>query len=124
MTEVIEICITVAPLALAVAGAVTSAIVGKSKKKSNKNLTVEQQKNDLRSYMIKRCEVNELFAPVLKSGLKDKTTISEYKKNIVLNDCKIYAKACGYEWYNEEATENMLVEYIHSANIVAGKTTV
>lgn len=124
MQEIIEICFTVAPLVVAVAGCVTSAVTGLSNRKTKMSLTVEQQKNDLRSYMIKRCEVNELFAPVVRMGIKDKATVSAYKKSIVLNDCTIYAKASNYTWYSEEELSKQLDDYISSSNVVTGKVTV
>ena len=100
--------------------AIIAIVKGLAKRKATKNLTIAEQEKDMRKYMIDECSSVESFSKILK-GAMSKQELSDYKRNTVLKNMELYAKANGYTWYNSDVWGNELTEYIKGANIVAGK---
>lgn len=121
MKELIKLFAELLPLILALCGTFSSIIFGLSKRKKSKSLTIEVQRNDLRAFMIKKCENVERFTNTFNHTSADKSSVATYKLDTVLNDCLVYAKACGYEWVDKYELGRDIEEYVYSANITSGK---
>ena len=111
------------PLAGAIVGAVVAIVKGFSKNKASAKLTENEQRSDMDNYMRSECSNVEQFSSFLKTSMS-KEQLSAYKKNTVLRNCKMYAMAQNYTWYNEGVMEENLKNYIAQANEVSGKKVV
>lgn len=111
-------------LALAVFELITATVAiakGLFTKKTKAKLTQLEQENDLWDYMVDECSNMEGFARVIKNSMS-KEQLAEYKHTTVMKNIKLYAKANGYEWFNEGVWSQYLTDYIKEVNKASGKT--
>lgn len=111
-------------LALAVFELITATVAiakGLFNKKTKAKLTQLEQENDLWDYMVDECSNMEGFARVIKNSMS-KEQLAEYKHTTVMKNIKLYAKANGYEWFNEGVWSQYLTDYIKEVNKASGKT--
>lgn len=112
--------VSMLPYLVACLGTISAFVFGLVKRKTKKKLSQTEQETDVQHFMQNECIKVEKFS---KSYCKTmtKAELSEYKKQTVLEKTKMYAMACGYEWYNEELGVNYITQIVEIANAISGK---
>ena len=100
---------------------VVSIVKGLSKRKTTKLLTQTEQENDLYDYMVGQTIQVERFSKIIERSMT-KEELSKYKRDTVMSNITLYAKANGYSWFNSGVWSDELTKYIEQANASAGKT--
>lgn len=122
MNIYVKIIVTILLLIWSFSMSLTALLKGLSKRKVTSKYTQKEQENDLYNYMVSQCSAMERFSKFLKNSMT-KQELSDYKRNQVLGNMKMYAKANSYNWYNEGVWGEVLTKYIDEANTASGKVT-
>ena len=107
-------------LTTSIVGGTIAFVKGIFSKKTTKNLTETQQKEDLYQEMIDQIKSTEQFSVFLKNSMT-KQQLSNWKKNEVLKNVSLYAASNGYGWFVRNEWEEKIVCYITDANVASGK---
>lgn len=116
---IVAISLAVAEMATALVAIFKGLIGSKTKRK----LSQLEQENDLWDYMVDECSNIEGFARVIKNSMT-KEQLADYKHSTVMKNLKLYAKANGYEWFNDGVWSQYLVDYIKQVNNASGKHSI
>lgn len=122
MVDVIRIVCFFVALFFSLVSSIVALTRGFSKRKSLRQLTQLEQENDLFNYLIEQTVQVESFSKIIEKSMS-KEELSKYKRETVMNNITLYAKANGYMWYNRGVWADKLTEYIDRANSSAGKTS-
>lgn len=122
MTETVKLIVTILLIAVQILTAIVAVVKGLTKRKTSKHLSKVEQENDLYDYMVNETANMERFAKVIKNSMT-KDELSKYKRDTVMKNMTLYARANGYSWYDESVWGNELTKYIEQANATAGKVT-
>ena len=120
MESYVKLCIFLILVVVEIIMTIVAVVKGLYKRKVTLKLSRTEQEIDMSNYMIDECSTVETFSKFLKQSMS-KQELSEYKRNTVLKNMKMYAKANGYTWYNEGVWGDTLTNYISRANTASGK---
>lgn len=118
--KVIKIVFLIVACLFSIYTSVMAIVKGLSKRKTTKALTQVEQENDLYDYMVNQTIQVESFSKIIANSMT-KEELSVYKRNTVINNMTLYAKANGYLWYDSDVWGGKLTTYIENANASAGK---
>lgn len=118
--ELWEIAVSILLATISIVSTVIAIVKGLKKRKAMKEKTQAEQELDLKQFMVNECVSVENVSTRFKTVMT-KEELSAYKRDTVLKNITLYAKACGYSWYNNGVWLQYLNDYIAECNSVAGK---
>ena len=116
----VKIIVAISLAVVEMATALVAIFKGLIGSKTKRKLSQLEQENDLWDYMVDECSNIEGFARVIKNSMT-KEQLADYKHSTVMKNLKLYAKANGYEWFNDGVWSQYLVDYIKQVNSASGK---